>query len=96
MIAAHFATHTSPTVAILLGIGAGLLIGLVNGLVMTVLRINALIATLAMAFIVGGFANLITKGNLLVLFDKAGFGNFARSEFLTVKTSIWIMASPWS
>ena len=36
------------------------------------LRINALIATLAAAFIVGGLANLIAKGNLLVLYDSEG------------------------
>ena len=78
-----FATHTSPTVAILLGIGAGVVVGLVNGLVVTVLRINSLIATLAMAFIVGGIGTRITNGNLLVLFDRPAFGNFAQTEFLT-------------
>jgi ribose transport system permease protein len=88
---AHFALHTNAVVAILLGIGAGLLIGIVNGLVTTILRINALITTLAMAFIVSGCASLITKGNLLVLFDKPGFGKFARTEFLTIRTSIWLM-----
>jgi ribose transport system permease protein len=88
---AHFALHTNPVIAILLGIGAGLLIGLANGLVTTMLRINALITTLAMAFIVGGCASLVTKGNLLVLFDKPGFGKFARTEFLTIRTSIWLM-----
>ena len=67
----------------LLGIGAGLLVGLANGLITTVLRINALIATLAMSFIVSGCASLVTKGNLLVLFDKPGFGKLARTEFLT-------------
>src|SRR5262249_62029934 len=36
----------------------------------------------------GAFAR---KGNLLVLFDKPGFGKFARTEFLGVKTSIWLM-----
>src|SRR5262249_60364928 len=30
-------------------------------------------------------------GNLLVLFDKEGFGKLARTEWLTVKTSIWLM-----
>jgi ribose transport system permease protein len=90
--AARFATHTSPTVAILLGIGAGVVVGLVNGLVVTVLRINSLIATLAMAFIVGGIGTRITNGNLLVLFDRPAFGNFAQSEYFTVKSSIWIMA----
>ena len=55
------------------------------------LRINALIATLAMSFVVSGCASLVTKGNLLVLFDKPGFGKLARTEFLTIKTSIWLM-----
>src|SRR5262249_19607660 len=53
--------------------------------------INSLITTLAMSFIVSGCASLVTKGNLLVLFDKPGFGKFARTEFLGVKTSIWLM-----
>jgi ribose transport system permease protein len=88
---AHFALHANPVVAILLGVGAGLLIGLANGVITTAFRINALITTLAMSFIVSGFAALITKGNLLVLFDKPGFGKLARTEFLTVRTSIWLM-----
>ena len=91
VVSAHFALHSNPVVAILLGIGAGLLIGLVNGLVTTLLRINALITTLAMSFVVRGSASLVTKGNLLVLFDKPGFGKFARTEFLTIRTSIWLM-----
>jgi ribose transport system permease protein len=91
VISAHFALHSSTGVAILLGIGAGLLIGLVNGFVTTVFRINALIATLAMSFIVSGCSSLVTKGNLLVLFTKTNFGRLARTEFLTVKTSIWLM-----
>ena len=89
--AAHFALQTNAVVAILLGVGAGLLVGLANGLITTVLRINSLITTLAMAFIVSGCASLITKGNLLVLFDKPDFGKFARTEWFTIKTSIWWM-----
>jgi ribose transport system permease protein len=88
---AHFALHWNPVVAIVLGIGAGLLIGLANGLITTVFRINALITTLAMSFIVSGCASLVTKGNLLVLFDKQGFAKLARTQFLTVRTSIWLM-----
>src|SRR5438067_10552758 len=91
VVSAHFALRTNPVPAILLGIGAGLLVGLVNGLVTTRLRINSLITTLAMSFIVSGCASLVTKGNLLVLFDKPGFGKFARTEFLTVRTSIWLV-----
>ena len=88
---AHFALHTNPAVAIALGIGAGLLVGIANGVITTTFRINALITTLAMSFVVSGIAGLVTKGNLLVLFEKPGFGKFARTEFLTVRTSIWLM-----
>jgi ribose transport system permease protein len=91
VISAHFALQTNPVLAILLGVGAGLLIGVVNGLVTTLLRINALIATLAMSFIVSGCSSLVTKGNLLVLFDEAGFARLARTEFAGVKTSVWLM-----
>jgi ribose transport system permease protein len=90
---AHFARVTNPVPAILLGIGAGLLVGLANGLVTTRLRINALIATLASSFIVSGCAALVTRGNLLVLFDRPSFGKLARTEFLTVRTSIWLMVA---
>jgi ribose transport system permease protein len=91
VVSAHFALHHSAGLAIFLGVGAGLAIGLANGFVTTVFRINALIATLAMSFIVSGCSSLVTKGNLLVLFDKEDFGKLARSEFATVKTSIWLM-----
>jgi ribose transport system permease protein len=91
VVSAHFALQTSAPVAIFIGIGAGLLIGLANGLVTTLFRINALIATLAMSFIVSGCSSLVTKGNLLVLFDKTSFGNLARTEIFNVKTSIWLM-----
>jgi ribose transport system permease protein len=89
--AAHFALSINPAAAMFLGVGAGVLVGLVNGLVTTKLRINALITTLAMSFIVGGCASLVTKGNLLVLYDHPGFGKLAQTEFLTVRTSIWLM-----
>jgi ribose transport system permease protein len=88
--AGYFAQTENAALAIFLGIGAGVLVGLVNGLVTTRLRINALITTLAMSFVVGGCASLITKGNLLVLFERKGFAQLAQTEFLTVKTSIWI------
>jgi ribose transport system permease protein len=88
---AHFALHGNPAVAMALGIGAGLLVGVANGVITTAFRINALITTLAMSFIVAGIASLVTKGNLLVLFNRPGFGKLARTDFLTVHSSIWLM-----
>jgi ribose transport system permease protein len=98
VVTAQIGQHHSAPLAFALAIGAGLIVGLANGLVITLLRINALIATLAAAFIVGGIANLIAKGNLLVLYDdegniKAGFARLANTEWFGVKTSIWIAAA---
>jgi ribose transport system permease protein len=91
VVSAHFALHTNPAAAIAIGIGAGLLVGLANGVITTTFKINALITTLAMSFVVGGLASLIAKGNLLVLFDKPGFGKLARTEIGGVRSSIWLM-----
>jgi ribose transport system permease protein len=91
---AHFALVTNAWLAIALGIAAGAIVGLVNGVVVTILRINSLITTLATSFVVSGIAALITKGNLIVLFDKQSFGALAQTDFLGVKTSIWVMLIP--
>jgi ribose transport system permease protein len=87
---AELGQRTSPAVAIVLAVCVGLAVGLVNGLVVTRLRINALIATLAMSFVVSGLGTLVTHGNLVVLLEHPEFGNFARTQIFTVKTSIWI------
>lgn len=89
--AAEIAQHHNAWLAIGLGIGAGVLVGLANGLVVTLLRINSLIATLAMSFVISGLASRITSGNLLVLFNTPAFGKLAQTEWFTVKTSIWLM-----
>jgi ribose transport system permease protein len=89
--AAELAQHHNAWLAIMAGILSGTLVGLVNGLVTTVLKINSLIATLAMAFVVAGLASRITSGNLVVLFNDAEFGKLAQTQWFTVKTSIWLM-----
>ncbi|MGH2916700.1 MAG: ABC transporter permease [Solirubrobacteraceae bacterium] len=91
VVAGELALHMASGPAIVIGIIAGLVIGLANGVISTVFRINSLIATLAMSFVVAGLASLITGGNLVVLFTHPGFGQLARTNFLTVHTSIWIM-----
>jgi ribose transport system permease protein len=89
--AAHLALSVPPAVAIGAGLAVGLLVGLVNGVIITVFRINSLIATLAMSFVVGGLASLVTSGNLIILFSKPSFGDLSRTVFLGVNTSTWLM-----
>ncbi len=55
VVAAELCEHGhSPGLSIVLGILAGFGVGLLNGLLVTIGKINALIATLAMAFVIGG------------------------------------------
>jgi ribose transport system permease protein len=89
-VAAQLALHTSPAVAIILAILLGATVGLVNGVVVAYLRINALIATLAMSFIVIGIANVDTNGTPVSLFNKPSIGRFANTQFLGVATAIWV------
>jgi ribose transport system permease protein len=91
VVSAHLALTISPVLAIAAGLAAGLAVGLVNGVIATYLRINSLIATLAMSFVVSGLASLATSGNLIIDYSRPGFADPARSVFLTVTTSTWTM-----
>ena len=90
VVAGQLALHGSVVAAMVAALVVGLGVGLVNGILTTVLRINALIATLAMSFVVAGAAGLVTSGNIIVLNSKPAFGRLAQSHFLTVTTSTWI------
>ena len=89
--AAKLALSVSPALAIAAGVAVGLAVGLVNGVIATFLRINSLIATLAMSFVISGLASLVTSGNLIIAYSRPGFADLARTTFLTVNTSTWIM-----
>ena len=92
VVAAQFAQHHGVLPSVLLAILSGLVIGLINGFISTVLRINSLIATLSMSFIISGLASKVTNGNLIVLTSEPSFAKIAQTSFLTIRTSIWIAA----
>jgi ribose transport system permease protein len=91
VVTTKLAGSMNPVPAILIGIAVGLGVGLVNGVIATYLRINSLIATLAMSFVVGGLASLVTGGNLIIAYSALGFANLARTQFLNVTTAAWTM-----
>ena len=66
VVSAEASLHGVPTnLALLLGVLVGAAVGLVNGILITVGRINAFITTIAMQFIVYGIALAITGGLLV-------------------------------
>jgi len=90
VVAGEIAAHHSPILAIIAGVGVGLGVGLVNGLIVTIFKINSLITTLAMSFVIGGLALQVSGGNLLVLSANSGFFKFANAQFLTVPSAVWM------
>jgi ribose transport system permease protein len=91
VVATKLALSVNPVLAILAGVAVGLVVGLVNGVIATFFRINSLIATLAMSFVVAGLASLVTSGNLIIAYTSLGYSKLARTSFLTVNTSTWVM-----
>lgn len=90
-VSAQIATTEPAPVAILGGLALGLLFGLANGLVVSRFRVNALIATLAMSFVVAGIGAVLTKGNLVVAFDRPEFQVFAATRILGITSAAWMM-----
>ncbi len=91
VIATKMAITGNPVLAIIAGVLIGVGVGAINGVIATFFRINSLIATLAMSFVITGAAALITNGNLIIAYSALGFANFARTEFLDVTTAAWTM-----
>ncbi|HEY5305013.1 MAG TPA: ABC transporter permease [Acidimicrobiales bacterium] len=91
VIAGQMAETHSPWVAIGVGLIVGLGIGLINGLIVAIFKINALVTTLAMSFVISGVATKVTSGNLIVLTSRAGFARFSNSTFLGVQSAVWWM-----
>jgi ribose transport system permease protein len=91
VIVGNLAQHHSPVLAIVVTLGAGLLVGLINGLIVTVFKINALITTLAMSFVIGGIALKVSAGNLIVLNLNSSFYKFANTMFWRVPSAVWMM-----
>lgn len=79
----------SPGLALLLGALTGVGFGLVNGLLATVGRINAIITTLATGIMIRGLALVVTGGMLVRVSDPA-FTTVGRGEFLGAKYIVWV------
>ena len=77
--------------AIAIGLALGLAVGLVNGILVTRFRINALIGTLAMTYVVAGIGAIGTKGNLVVALTHPEFQKFAATRVFGVTSSAWMM-----
>ena len=89
--ALNVATAMGSPAGVVAGLAVGLAVGLVNGIVVTRFRVNALIGTLAMSFVVSGIAAIVTKGNLVVSLEHPDFQDFAATRLGGVTSAAWMM-----
>jgi ribose transport system permease protein len=89
--ALNVASAAGTPAGVLAGLAVGLAVGIVNGVIVTRFRINALIGTLAMSFVVSGIAAIVTQGNLVVAFDHPDFQRFAATKIAGVTSAAWMM-----
>lgn len=89
VVAGEVAQHNPALLALVVALALGAVIGAINGVLSTVCKINSLIATLAMSFIITGTAEKITGGSLVDITSQ-GFKDIAYTMFLTVPSSVWI------
>lgn len=78
-----------PLLALLAGIATGTVCGTINGLIITRLRINALITTLAMQGILRGITQLVSPAGVANL--PQGFRPFGQTVLLGLQSPFWIM-----
>ncbi|MBI9105925.1 MAG: ABC transporter permease [Spirochaetales bacterium] len=80
--------------SIIIGLGIGVLCGLLNGLIVTLLRVNALIATLGTQGIFIGLTLVITKGSAVMGLPKGFFflGQKVFLDFIPLAFIIMIVA----
>ena len=83
--------NVDPWLGLLAGLVAGLGFGIVNGLIVSYLKVNTFIATLASGYVYRGIAMLITSG-FLVSVAAVGFTRVGQAEVLGVRISILAFA----
>jgi ribose transport system permease protein len=84
-------TQASTSVAFAVAIGIGAVIGLLNGLIVTKLNVNALVATLGVGTMAVGVNYAIADGQPVALKDPDAFLDISLGRFLGLPHPVWIM-----
>jgi ribose transport system permease protein len=88
-ITASAVTHMASAPAIALGVGAGIAFGLVNGLLITLLRLNPLVTTIGTNFVGQGILNL--GFSLAIVPTHSGVRQLGVERFAGMPTQWWVM-----
>lgn len=90
--AAGVGVSSSPWIAFLAALGVGLTIGLLNGVLITLLEVNPFIATLGTSFAIAG-VSLVTTNNAAYVVSNPDFGTLGAGRWHTIPYSGMILAA---
>jgi ribose transport system permease protein len=88
VVSADLANHFNGTTGILLTLAIGLAVGVANGLLITIFRLNSFLATLASGLIIGGITLRISGGFLIQVADPT-YGYIGSDSLFGVKYASW-------
>jgi ribose transport system permease protein len=88
VVACKVALSSSPWLGLLAGVLTGLGLGLANGIVIHLTRINSFIGTLATSIVYAGIAILVTGGNIVTV-SNPSFGTIGQSMGAGIKYTGW-------
>lgn len=92
VVAAYVTIHVDPAIGIFAAIAVGVLVGLINGLLITLLRAHSFLVTLAMGIVLGGVSLAITQGKLLNAYEHEAFTWFGKEELIgDIPNAIFLM-----
>jgi ribose transport system permease protein len=92
VLGAYVAVHWGVWWAFPIAIGSGAVMGLINGLLVTKLRVNAFLATLASALSFGGIAVGVTHGGLLITPASSVFTFIGQHRVIGIQYPVIIFA----
>lgn len=92
-VATALAGGTAIPVAIVIGVGLGLVVGIINALLVTRAGVNAVITTLGMSIILVGVSNQKTGGLSVTGDIPLSFTNFGSTNWLGLPKLAWVMAA---
>lgn len=81
--------HLPPTAAVFIGLAVGLLAGFVNGIIITALKLNSFVVTLATSFIYTGLINGVSQGSPYNDIPKS-FTFIGREGLLGIPYLVWL------
>ena len=92
VVAAMSEPHIGPAAALVAGLLTGVACGFANGLLVTVGRINAFMATIGSSFVIAGLALVLTKGYLITV-TSPSYALLGQGDFRDVTYATWVWAA---